>query len=244
MELAYGQSYRELYQNHWWFRAREEFLTHFLERNNLANGLALDVGCGDGLFFDELRRIGCTPNGLEADQRLVSEETRQRYRVHIGYLDKHFQPDQPFDLILMLDVLEHIEDDLEALRHAHRCLAPNGALVITVPAFQWLWTNHDDLNHHYRRYTKATLSQCLESADFQPFDFQYFYNWLVPVKLMVKAQEAVFERAPSNPQLPSASVNRILKSISRIEQKVTSVIKLPFGSSLLMASRKKTEPHV
>lgn len=239
MDLAYGQSYRILYQNHWWFRAREEFLIHFLEKNHLANGLTLDVGCGDGLFLDNLERIGCTPCGLEADHRIVSQETMRRYRIHLGYLDESFQPEKPFDLILMLDVLEHIEDDTEALRNAYRCLAPSGTLVITVPAFQWLWTNHDDLNHHYRRYTKSTLSRCLESANFEPFASQYFYNWLVPIKLMVRAREAVFESIPSNPQLPSPPINRMLQSVSRIEQRVTNIIKLPFGSSLLMASRKR-----
>ncbi len=233
MELEYGLAYRELYERHWWFRAREEFLLQYLRTNNLGcSGTALDVGCGDGLFLDKLKSLGCTPHGLEADSRLVSENTKKKHPIHLGILDDDFRPDATYDLILMLDVLEHIEDDVDALQHVRRCLSPNGVLVLTVPAFSWLWTAHDDINHHFRRYTNETLRNAVEAAGLKTDASRYFYNWLVPLKLMVRCKEKLLGISTDSPKVPSAFINNLFSGLSRLEQRLTSNIQMPAGSSL------------
>jgi SAM-dependent methyltransferase len=239
MDIQYGLVYRDLYQRHWWWRTREAFLLRYLRSHNLArSGHALDIGCGDGLLLDTLKELGCTPHGMEADDRLVSEETRKKHRIHIGILDSDFQPDQPYDLILMLDVLEHIEDDVQALQHVHRCLSPNGVLVITVPALPLLWTAHDDMNHHFRRYTGTTLKRVIDAAGLKTNVSRYFYNWLVPLKLMIRLKESVLGATSASPKVPGKFVNSLFAGISRLEHKVTSKIQLPVGTSLFAICKK------
>lgn len=239
MDIQYGLAYKDLYEMHWWFRAREEYILKYLRSNNLGcSGQALDVGCGDGLFLDKLATLGCEPHGLEADARLVSDETKKKHRIHLGILDSNFQPGLSYDLILMLDVLEHIENDVEALQHVLRCLSPDGVLVITVPAFSWLWTAHDDMNHHFRRYTSKTLSQTIDAAGLKMDVSRYFYNWLVPLKLIVRCKESLLGTKSSSPKVPVKFVNNLLADVSRLEQRLTNNIQLPMGTSLFAVCKK------
>ena len=239
MDIQYGLAYRDLYERHWWFRAREEYLLQYLRSNNLGcSGQALDVGCGDGLFLDRLKDLGCKPHGLEADSRRVSEETRKKHRIHIGILDASFQPEQTYDLILILNVLEHIDNDVEVLRQVRRCLSTDGVLIITVPAFSWLWTAHDDMNHHFRRYTRKTLKNTVDAAGLKTEVSRYFYNWLVPLKLMVRFKEKLIGTTSTSPKVPGKFVNGLLTGVSRLEQRLTRNVPLPAGSSLFAVCKK------
>ena len=128
MDPAYGARYRALYERHWWWRAREAKILGILERHAPRQGFGpiLDVGCGDGLFFPKLQKFG-EPRGVETDVDLVSDENRQR--IHIGPFDETFTPSERFGLILMLDVVEHLDDDVAALRYASELLTPDGLLL-------------------------------------------------------------------------------------------------------------------
>ena len=240
MEIEYGLAYREMYERHWWFRTREDFLLRYLRENKLGcRGNALDVGCGDGLFLDRLSELGCQPFGLEVDARLVSAETHKKHKIHIGYLDSNFQPEEKFDLILMLDVLEHIENDVEALQHVRRCLAPDGVLVITVPAFSWLWTYHDDINHHFRRYTSKSLNRSVGAAGLSMNVSRYFYSWLIPLKLIVQWKEKLLGVSKATPKIPGKQMNRLFEGIARLEQNLTRRLPVPAGSSLFAVCTNK-----
>ncbi|HEX6533404.1 MAG TPA: class I SAM-dependent methyltransferase, partial [Gemmatimonadaceae bacterium] len=155
----YGRQYRALYERHWWWRARERWIVRALECHRPAHGwgAALDVGCGDGLFFDRLAALGCTVDGVENDAALVDPEGPHRARITVGPFDERFQPGTRYSLVLMLDVLEHLRDPLGALRHAVSLLEPGGVFLATVPAFLALWTTHDVLNQHVTRYTRRRL---------------------------------------------------------------------------------------
>ena len=154
MDAEYGQRYRDLYARHWWWRAREAALLDTLKAIAPVGSRhwILDVGCGDGLFFDRLHEMG-EVEGIEPDASLVDPQGAHRHRIHIQPFDDRFRPSANYSLILMLDVLEHLEDPVAALRHAASLLTETGRLVITVPAFRILWTNHDVINHHPRRAT-------------------------------------------------------------------------------------------
>lgn len=229
MDAEYAREYRDLYERHWWWRAREALVLRTLRRLRAGRGPGriLDVGCGDGLFFGRLAELG-EVEGLEADPSLLSPDSPHRSRITVAPFDERFQPGHRYALVLMLDVLEHLPDAEGALRHARSLLEPDGRLVVTVPAFQWLWTHHDELNRHYVRYTRATLEDVARRAGLRMEEFRYFFHWTVPGKLAVRAKERLL--GPGGPErVPAAPVNRALYLLSRAEQ----AIRLPFGTSLL-----------
>jgi 2-polyprenyl-3-methyl-5-hydroxy-6-metoxy-1,4-benzoquinol methylase len=180
----YAQAYQYLYQRHWWWRARERLILDTLRAKQPAAGWGkiLDVGCGNGLFFDELLRFG-TVEGVELSSALVSDDGPHRSRIHIGNFDRSLNLSGGHSLILMLDVLEHLTDPVSALRYALELLAADGKLLITVPAFNSLWTNHDIINNHVTRYTRASFRQMAHGAGLQIENSRYFFHWLYPVKM-------------------------------------------------------------
>ncbi len=233
MDSAYAARYRELYEHHWWWRARERLLVRTLRQASPPEGFGpiLDVGCGDGLFFDRLRDFG-RPEGLEADASLITDAGRRRGPIHAGTLDDGFEPDHRFGLITMLDVLEHLPDPGAALARARELLAPGGSLLLTVPAFRWLWTAHDDFNHHVTRYTRPELRRQVEEAGFGEVKSHYFFHWLVVAKLAVKIKEKLGGR--SGPaELPTPVINRALLALCRLEQRLLRAVRPPLGTSLL-----------
>lgn len=234
MDDAYGQAYRELYRKHWWWRAREEMIAGVLNRlqPDARWGSVLDVGCGDGLFFDRLSSMG-EVEGVEPDAALVSEDGPWRSRIHVRPFDRGFRPGRRYGLILMLDVLEHMDDPVAALRHARELLAPGGRLVVTVPAFRLLWTRHDEINHHVTRYTRTALVRQAHEAGLEVASARYFFHWLFPAKLAVRAKERLLSAGDALPTVPPPWINAAAYGLSRLEQAVVMPLRLPFGTSLL-----------
>jgi len=229
MDAEYARHYRDLYERHWWWRAREALVLRTIRRLRAGRGPGriLDVGSGDGLLFERLAELG-EVEGIEPDASLLGPGSPHRARITVAPFDERFRPGHRYALVLMLDVLEHLPDAVGALRHARSLLEPDGRLLVTVPAFQWLWTHHDELNRHYLRYTRATLREAAEEAGLRMEESRYFFHWTVPGKLAVRAKERVL--GPGGPErVPAAPVNRALYLLSRAEQ----ALRLPFGTSLL-----------
>jgi SAM-dependent methyltransferase len=245
MERSYADAYRDLYQKHWWWRAREVLILRLLRELCAAQPVGtppriLDVGCGDGLFFPRLAELG-EVSGVEADAQIVTVQGPLRERIHIGPFDESFAPGGSFDLILMLDVLEHLPDPGRALAHARRLLAPQGRLVVTVPAFLALWTRHDEWNQHRTRYTKRTLRAEAEEAGLDIEDGFYFFHWTAPAKLLVRLKERFGLQSDQAPHLPSALANALAFRLTRWEQVLLGRLRLPFGSSLLAVMSRSAE---
>lgn len=239
MEREYGEVYERLYKEHWWWRAREEFLLKQIATLEIPNQPhILDVGCGNGLFFSRLQSLGGTVEGIESDAQLITTSSNQ-HRIHIGPFDRSFNPAKRYALILMLDVIEHMDAPEEALAHAANMLLPHGHLIITVPAFRWLWTSHDDVNHHVTRYTKTTLQRAIAGTDLTFERLQYFFHWLVVPKLMVRLKESLVSNQAKPPQVPPPFLNRSVLRLSQWEQRLWGRWSLPLGSSLLGIARKK-----
>jgi SAM-dependent methyltransferase len=239
MDPKYGERYRDLFERHWWWRARSRLIVDLLRRLEPAQHwkTILDIGCGDGLFFPALAQFGDV-EGVEPFAELVNPANPYRNRISTGPFDEHYRPDKQFSLILMLDVLEHIKDAATALRHAVSLLEPNGKFVITVPAFMALWTNHDVMNQHFVRYTKSSFRKVAQQAGLRIDEERYLYHWTCPVKLGIGLTERVLRTDPRPAEVPSFAVNESLFWISRIEQKILTPLSLPFGSSLLVVGSK------
>jgi len=238
MDAQYVGAYRALYERHWWWRSREVLLTRELERIAAGRpvGRILDVGCGDGLFFPVLHRFG-DPFGVEPALDALSPDGPWRARIHAGPLDDAFQPDAPFDLVLALDVIEHLDDPDAFLRQVRRVAAPGAWFVVTVPAFRALWTAHDDLNAHITRFTRAELGALLSAHGFEVRHARYFFVLLAAVKLAVRGVERILGARPRTPQVPAAPINAALRLVCAAEQAVLGRHALWFGSSLLMIAR-------
>jgi SAM-dependent methyltransferase len=230
----YGERYRELYEKHWWWRARTEFIIETLRRLRLSNEREsiLDIGCGDGLFFPRLREFG-EVEGVEPFSELLNPANPDRNHIYSCPFDHNFQPGRQYSLILMLDVLEHLEDPVSALRHVCDLLRPDGKVLITVPAFMALWTNHDLVNHHFTRYTKAELRQVSAKAGLRLSEERYLYHWTCPAKIALGFTERILRLRPKPARVPADWINRTLFWLSRVEQKTISRLPMPLGSSLM-----------
>jgi SAM-dependent methyltransferase len=193
----------------------------------------LDIGCGDGLFFDQLATFGSSVQGIEPAGDLVSDDPGRRSRIFIGPFDETYRPERSFQLIVMLDVLEHLDDPVGALRHALSLLEPGGVFLATVPAFESLWTTHDELNEHRVRYTKRSFRQLADVAGLEIDRLEYFFHWTYPIKRAQHLLERLTRPRPTPTRVPWAPLNATLRTFSRIERSVTETWNLPFGSSLL-----------
>jgi 2-polyprenyl-3-methyl-5-hydroxy-6-metoxy-1,4-benzoquinol methylase len=240
MRDDYVERYRELYRRHWWWRSREKLILEILRAHQPREGWKriLDVGCGDGLFFDQLISFG-EVEGVEPSAA-VSETGPHRSRIHTCPFGENFQPGKEFTLILMLDVLEHLSDPAAALRHALSLLAPAGMLLVTVPAFKALWTNHDVVNQHVTRYSRRTFRELARQAGMDIQGERYFFHWLVPLKLATRALERVLNLQPRPADVPPPWINTPLYLLSLLEQNTWGALPWPFGTSLMVWGRKSS----
>lgn len=239
MDADYTAAYAELYRHHWWWRVREQILVGKIQqllahRDRDGEFRILDIGCGAGLFFDALQRFGSV-EGIESDATAVAQSGRWRERIHLGHVET-FVSRETFDVILLLDVLEHVDAPEILLRHALRFLAPTGRVLITVPAFASLWTSHDDLNHHRRRYTASSVRRLIQDAGLTSGETQYLFQSLTVPKLFVRAKETLISSRPELPRVPPHFINRLLEFWLRFENSCAG--RLPFGTSVIAVARR------
>jgi 2-polyprenyl-3-methyl-5-hydroxy-6-metoxy-1,4-benzoquinol methylase len=240
MNAQYAAAYPDLYNRHWWWRVREEIVLRKIRRILAGVGRAriLDVGCGAALFFDALQQFGHI-EGIESDRTAVERSGKWRSRVVVGELGDRDAATIPFDLILMLDVLEHVHDPDELLRRAARILTSSGRILVTVPAFDWLWTAHDDINHHVTRYTANQLRAAFQRAGLVTVEAGYMFQSLVVPKLLVRAKEALTSRPARVPRIPPRVLNQAVQAWFRAEYALAGW--LPFGGSLLAVAAPGAE---
>lgn len=239
MDRRYADKYRELFERHWWWRAREDVILRYLRRLELRGDPPniLDVGCGDGLFFAQLERFGHV-EGIENDGAVIAPTADRRSRIHVRPFDDSFEPGRRFALITMLDVLEHFEDRVATLRRAAELLDPGGRLLITVPAFMSLWTAHDEFNHHHIRYSKRTFTADARRAGVEIDEMRYFFVWPAAVKLLVRAWERVSRAVPEPAEVPPAPINALLHAACVLEHRIGRVVSYPVGSSLIILAHR------
>jgi SAM-dependent methyltransferase len=240
MDPRYGAQYARLYHEHWWWRAREEYLTRLLDRLVGPNGAGetFDFGCGDGLFFPILQRYGTEPpRGLELDASLLDPAGRWFDRIATGPLADDPSERARYGLIVALDVLEHLEHPEPAMAILRGRLRPGGWFVATVPAFDGLWTVHDDVNHHYRRYRAGEMEALVKSAGLTIVESRYFFVWVAMVKWLVARKERLIQPEVKPPQVPAAPINAIALALSRFEQRALGDGHPPFGSSAIVVAR-------
>jgi SAM-dependent methyltransferase len=201
-----------------------------------------DIGCAGGVSFDDLSQYG-EVYGLEPDPTLVDACPQWRERIELTGFGSDYSPLRQYDLVLMLDVLEHIEDDTAALGSLHHLLKPGGRAILTVPALQLLWSVHDVVNRHYRRYHKMGLQLLLEASGFAVLNLQYFFIWPLGLLYLRRLLLGTKQRPGKSytVTVPSAPVNRLFAGLSHTEQRLMQLgVRWPLGSSLLAVVER---PH-
>ncbi len=192
MDRDYELQTHQAENRHWWYRGRRTVIDGLLAAMRLpASARILDAGCGSGRNMIELARYGAV-TGIElSDTSVELARARGVGEVIAGSVLEMPFADDAFELAVSLDVIEHLEDDLAALRELRRVVAPGGALLVTVPAYQWLWSGHDEINHHHRRYTRRSLQRVAEQAGWRQERTTYFNSLLLPAAIVLRVLDRV-----------------------------------------------------
>ena len=234
-------------EHHWWYAGRRRVLHAAVGKLALPAGAdVLDAGCGSGRTMDELRRYG-TVHGFDLNP-LGVEYARGRGHggVQVARVEEIPYPDAHFDLVTCLDVIEHTPDDVVSLRELRRVVRPGGWLVVTVPAYQLLWSSHDVANQHYRRYRRSQLRGTGAAAGWAPGAWTYFNSLLFLPGAAVRVGERLRRphkrRGRPNVALTPRALDGLLEWPMRAEAAlIRRGLRLPVGMSLLMVFRRPAD---
>jgi SAM-dependent methyltransferase len=242
VDRDYEQQTHQAEDRHWWYRGRRTVLDGVIAGLRLAPGARiLDAGCGSGRNMVELAHSG-TVTGVELSETSVAlARERGAGEVIAGSVLEMPFADDSFDLAVSLDVIEHLQDDLGALRELRRAVAPGGALLVTVPAYQWLWSGHDEINHHHRRYTRRSLQRVAERAGWKQLRTTYFNSLLLPVAILLRVLDRVNTKTTESSLdlwVPPEPINWLLERPLALEAALVSRGgRIPAGLSLLAVFR-------
>ena len=235
MERIVYQQMAELDERHWWYRARRDILAELIRREARlpANAQILEIGCGTGHNLGMLSGFGHV-DGLELDDeaRALSEKRLGRAVMSAPLPELAGVPDRHYDLIGAFDVIEHIDDDHAALSSIATKLKPGGRFMMTVPAHQWMWTAHDVVNHHKRRYSKRALRSLIEGSPLKLDRLGYFNSLLFPLAVAERTVSKLRGKDDADVKLPPAPLNVALEKVFAAERYLLGRLPLPPGLSL------------
>jgi SAM-dependent methyltransferase len=246
MDATYTSDYEQFELRHWWFVARRQIIHDAINRYVLSRNAQprwLDVGCGTGVLLDSLPAIA-NQLGLELDGNSVARARAKGLKVE--QIEPQWDLDKygSFDLITLTDVIEHLEDDRKAIEQVHGALNPGGIILVTVPALMSLWSGHDVINHHFRRYTQKTLLPLFADEQWKVLKVSYFSSLLLPLIWMARKwknlrSSSTVEQANHDFKFGNPLVDGTLLQVFRSERFWLSVRSFPLGSSILLVAQRK-----
>lgn len=246
MDRAVFDRMAELDQNHWWFTARRRILEQIIRRTVRppADARILELGCGTGHNLDMLGRFGrVEASELDDHARELAAERLGRPIEQAALPDlSRFSADS-YDLVALLDVLEHVVDDKGSLGAIFTRLKPGGALILTVPANPWMWSSHDVAHHHHRRYRKPDLARLAREAGYEIDLLSPFNTMLFPLIAGVRVVNKLRGHDSADDALPSPAVNSALDRLFGIEARLIGRLPFPFGVSLVAVLRRPAAEH-
>jgi 2-polyprenyl-3-methyl-5-hydroxy-6-metoxy-1,4-benzoquinol methylase len=249
MDENFYKNYFEFEKSHWWFRVREKLIFYLLKKYSSTNSTTqlkiLDFGCGSGILAGKLQNIGYQTVGVDMSKKAINYGKTQGVK-NLSFFDGNcleFQ-NKSFDFVLALDVLEHIENEKPILTEFVRVLADKGTVIITVPAFMFLWGIQDETSHHYQRYNMSQLTSLVDSVSFEVVRKTYFNTFLFPPIALIRifSRWLNLKNRQSDFSLNNRLVNRLLYKVFDFERRLLNFFNFPFGVSILLILRKN-EKH-
>lgn len=245
MEINFYKNYFEIEKNHWLMKIRrmvvaDNLSKYFTKKPNEIK--ILDFGCGSGIFVSELQKKGYQTFGTDISEEAIKYgELRDIKNLKVQNSHRLDYPDNNFDAVLSMDVLEHLEDESWAIKEVERILKPGGKFIVMVPAFQFLWGVQDEVAHHYRRYTLGGIKKILNSGEFDINRATYFNTLLFLPIAFVRILSKIFnlKKRQSDFNINNPTLDKIFFSIFNFERKLLKHIKFPFGVSILLVLEKK-----
>jgi SAM-dependent methyltransferase len=243
LEKHFYGTLNDVQQRHWWYVARRGILERVLGEvfaEGVPSGCLYDLGCGVAANLPVLEKFGPTV-GVDTSPEAVAF-CHERGHTNVVSADLNALSgiaEGSGSVVVLADVIEHLDDETPCLKAAWRTLAPNGALVVTVPAYEFLWSPADDLAHHKRRYSAASVRRVIEPL-FEITHLTYFNTLLFGVVLAGRVVEKLLKRGGEDmAHVPPEPVNRILEAVFSAERKIVPRHRLPFGVSILCVARKR-----
>lgn len=246
MEIDYERTYHRFESDHWWFVARRQIVRDLVvQQTQGRDGQILELGCSGGQLMQELRGLGYTRiTGIDISADAVSLCRNAGLDARLMDAQTLAFDDESFDVLTASDVLEHLQDERRALQEWRRVLKPGGLLIIFVPAFMFLWTEHDEANKHYRRYTARQLVGSLQANGFRVERSSYWNVTLFPPVAAIRLGRRLMPKpARSSGQgdlhpAPKA-VNVLLVRLLKFENSLLRMgMNSPFGISTFAVARK------
>ena len=250
MEKTLYDNIRQVEATHWWYKARREIIFDWVQAilNVHTNPSVMDLGCGTGFNITYLHDLGYENiTGVDfSSDALAYCSARNLTKLICG--DANHLPFHAtsYEVILALDIIEHLEDDEKTLRDIFRVLKPGGSLIIFVPAYKFLWSFQDEISHHVRRYTAHELRSKALTVGFEIQKITYANTFLFPViwagRLVLKIFRRFF-RITSESQMNPSQLNTLLYKIFRAELPLLRLTNFPFGVSILCVCNKPEAGH-
>jgi SAM-dependent methyltransferase len=235
MERAVFDRMAEHDQVHWWYVARRKILADLIRREAglPADARILEVGCGTGHNFEMLGGFGRL-DALEVDAgaRALASSRLGREIGDAPLPELTGVPDRTYHLIALLDVLEHVDGRPESLRSIAAKLAPGGKILVTVPAYQWMWSAHDRAHHHKLRYSKKGLRRDAEAAGLKVDRIGFFNSLLFPIAAAVRLLGKLTGKSSSDDKLPPRPLNAVFEKVFGLERHLVGRVPMPAGVSI------------
>jgi len=232
-----------LEDKHWWHISKQRIVHKLIEKyNTKENPKILDIGCGTGKNMEELQNLGSIYGLDSSSEALRFCKKRGLNNLILGSAEKTNLKNNYFDIITLLDVLEHTDDN-KTLKEMHRILKKGGLIIITVPAFSWLWSKWDEILHHKKRYTLNTLKEILIANNFNPIKMTYLYSFLIlPLLIIRKIKQNISKDFyESDFKLSNPLLNFLLNNLSKVEFYIAENFYIPFGTSIIAVAQKTND---
>lgn len=249
-ETSYtGSNFSDLYReekNYWWSRARRNLINRFIRKLALLSDstMVLDVGCGGGALLSSLQ--GCRKLfGLEPSiQGAIQSAAKTRARIVRGNAEDLPFKKGHFDILTSLDTIEHVDDDSKALRNFHHVLNDKGIVVLTVPAFKFLWSPRDVLLGHKRRYTAAGLKLLLKKVGFKIIKCSYINSFYFPGLFLYSLSKRIvrpYSKPKTDILLLPGWIAALFSFILKVEESILLHMNIPLGTAVLCIAKKERD---
>jgi SAM-dependent methyltransferase len=243
MEKDFEKKYHDVETRHWWFRSRRNYLLDLI-KDAPKDSKVLDIGCSSGIFLKDLEKLGFKPEnlfGVDISEKAIANCKANGLENCFVMDAQNITLAETFDIIIASDCLEHLRDDEKALKNWINLLKTGGKMYVFVPAFMSLWSYHDEVNMHHRRYTNSELRSKIkaENLEIQKAGYWNFFLFL-PVYAFRKIS-AVFQKnktGESDIAIGNALVNNALLRLIIVENKLLKVVHFPFGVSTFCIAKK------